>query len=165
LEVIDMKNKWNVMIEGKEHEIMFKSGAFRGKKIVDGVSAPVKSKSIFIRVFDEPIELEGKTLHLTSIGSKVDLAVDDVYLNSKKPYVPLNEIPRWAYIFTAAIIIIGWILSGLFGILVGTLGGAFVIKRSISPKPGNPLPSCLGVSVLCVVIQAVFLFMRLAAAL
>ena len=76
-----MKNKWNVMIDGKEHEIKFKSGAFRGKKIVDGVSTPVKSKSMFIRVFDEPIELEGKTLHLTSIGSKVDLAVDDVYLN------------------------------------------------------------------------------------
>ncbi|WP_349943890.1 hypothetical protein ABFV83_11210 [Lacrimispora sp. BS-2] len=159
-----MKNKWNVMIEGKEHEIMFKSGAFRGKKIVDGVSTPVKSKSIFIRVFDEPIELEGKTLHLTSIGAKVDLAVDDVYLNSKKPYVPLNEIPRWAYISTAAIILIGWFLSGLFGLLVGTMGGVFVIKRSISPNVKNPMPSCLGISVLCVVIQALLLFMSLAAA-
>lgn len=160
-----MKNKWNVMIDGKEHEIMFKSGAFRGKRVVDGVSTPVKSTSLFIRVFDEPIELEGKTLHLTSIGSKVDLAVDGIYLNSKKPYVPLNEIPRWAYIFTAAIIIIGWILSGLFGILVGTMGGVFVIKRSISPKRNNPMPSCLGISALCVVIQVLFLFMRIAAAL
>jgi len=91
--------------------------------------------------------------------------VDDVYLNSKKPYVPLNEIPRWAYGFTAAIIIIGWILCGLFGILVGTMGGVFVIKRSISPKHKSPMPSCLGVSVLCVVIQFLFLFMRIAVAL
>jgi hypothetical protein len=120
---------------------------------------------MFIRVFDEPIELEGKTLHLTAIGSKVDLAVDDVYLNSKKPYVPLNEIPRWAYGFTAAIIIIGWILSGLVGILVGTIGGVFVIKRSISPKHKSPMPSCLGVSALCVVIQFLFLYMRIAVAL
>lgn len=79
-----MKKKWNVIIGGNEHEIAFKPGAFRGKKIVDGVSTPIKSTSMFIRVFDEPIELEGKTLHLTAIGSKVDLAVDDVYLNSKK---------------------------------------------------------------------------------
>ncbi len=157
-----MKKKWNVMIDGKEHEIAFKPGAFRGKKVVDGISTPIKSTSLFIRVFDEPIELEGKTLHLTAIGSKVDLAVDDIYLNSKKPYVPLNEIPRWAYGFTAAIIIIGWILSGLFGILVGTMGGVFVIKRSISPKHKSPMPSCLGVSVLCVVIQFLFLFMRIA---
>jgi len=156
-----MKKKWNVMIDGKEHEIAFKPGAFRGKKVVDGISTPIKSTSLFIRVFDEPIELEGKTLHLTAIGSKVDLAVDDIYLNSKKPYVPLNEIPRWAYGFTAAVIIIGWILSGLFGILVGTMGGVFVIKRSISPKQKSPMPSCLGVSVLCVVIQFLFLFMRI----
>ncbi|HBE84243.1 MAG TPA: hypothetical protein DDW53_00190 [Lachnoclostridium sp.] len=160
-----MKKKWNVMIDGKEHEIAFKPGVFRGKKVVDGVSTPIKSTSLFIRVFDEPVELEGKTLHLTAIGSKVDLAVDDVYLNSKKPYVPLNEIPRWAYGFTAAIIIIGWILCGLFGILVGTMGGVFVIKRSISPKHKSPMPSCLGVSVLCVVIQFLFLFMRIAVAL
>ena len=160
-----MKNKWNVMIDGKEHEIKFKSGAFRGKKIVDGVSTPVKSKSMFMRAFDEPIELEGKTLHLTSIGSKVDLAVDDVYLNSKKPYVPLNEIPRWAYIITAAIIISGWVLSGLLGILVGTMGGVFVIKRSISPNLKNPMPSCLGVTALCVAIQVLLLFVGLAAAL
>ncbi len=160
-----MKKKWNVMIDGKEHEIAFKPGVFRGKKVVDGVSTPIKSTSLFIRVFDEPIELEGKTLHLTAIGSKVDLAVDDIYLNSKKPYVPLNEIPRWAYGFTAAIIIIGWILCGLFGILVGTMGGVFVIKRSISPKHKSPMPSCLGVSVLCVVIQFLFLFMRIAVAL
>ncbi|EXG84153.1 hypothetical protein K413DRAFT_0866 [Clostridium sp. ASBs410] len=160
-----MRKKWNVIIDGNEHEIAFKPGAFRGKKIVDGVSTPIKSTSMFIRVFDEPIELEGKTLHLTAIGSKVDLAVDDVYLNSKKPYVPLNEIPRWAYGFTAAIIIIGWILSGLFGILVGTIGGVFVIKRSISPKHKSPMPSCLGVSALCVVIQFLFLYMRIAVAL
>ena len=160
-----MKKKWNVIIDGNEHEIAFRPGAFRGKKIVDGVSTPIKSTSMFIRVFDEPIELEGKILHLTAIGSKVDLAVDDVYLNSKKPYVPLNEIPRWAYGFTAAIIIIGWILSGLFGILVGTIGGVFVIKRSISPKHKSPMPSCLGVSALCVVIQFLFLFMRIAVAL
>jgi hypothetical protein len=160
-----MKKKWNVIIDGNDHEIAFKPGAFRGKKIVDGVSTPIKSTSMFIRVFDEPIELEGKTLHLTAIGSKVDLAVDDVYLNSKKPYVPLNEIPRWAYGFTAAIIIIGWILSGLVGILVGTIGGVFVIKRSISPKHKSPMPSCLGVSALCVVIQFLFLYMRIAVAL
>ncbi|WP_312426457.1 hypothetical protein [Lacrimispora sp.] len=160
-----MKKKWNVIIDGNEHEIAFKPGVFRGKMVVDGVSAPIKSTSMFIRVFDEPIELEGKTLHLTAIGSKVDLAVDDIYLNSKKPYVPLNEIPRWAYGFTAAIIIIGWILCGLFGILVGTIGGVFVIKRSISPKHKSPMPSCLGVSVLCVVIQFLFLFMRIAVTL
>ena len=160
-----MKKKWDVMIDDREHEIIFKPGAFRGKKIVDGVSTPVKSTSMFIRVFDEPIELEGKTLHLTAIGSKVDLAVDDVYLNSKKPYVPLNEIPRWAYGLTAAIIIIGWILSGLFGLLVGTMGGVFIIKRSISPIHKSPMPSCLGVSVLCVVIQFLCLFVRIAVAL
>lgn len=157
-----MKTKWNVTIDGRTHEIAFKPGVFKSRKVVDGVATPVKNTNWFIRLFDEPIELEGKTLHLTAIGSKVDLAVDDVYLNSKKPYVPLSNIPGWAHGFTIALIIIGWFLSGLFGILVGVLGGMFIIIKSISPKSKNPLGVCVAVLVLCIVVQALMAFLGLA---
>lgn len=157
--------KWKVTIDGNTHEIAYKPGVLKRRKVVDGVSTPVKNTSWFIQLFDEPIELEGKTLHLTAIGSKVDLAVDDVYLNSKKPYVPLSSMPGWAHGFTIALIIIGWFLSGLFGILVGLFGGMFIIIKSISPKSRNPLAVCTAVLVLCIVIQALMFFIGIAAAL
>ena len=53
-----MRNKWNVTINGINHEISFKTGVFRGKAVVDGVSTPVKNNSMFIRLFDYPINLD-----------------------------------------------------------------------------------------------------------
>ncbi len=160
-----MKTKWNVTIDGRTHEVAFKPGVFKGRKVVDGVATPVKSMNWCIRLFDEPIELEGRTLHLTAIGAKVDLAVDDVYLNSKKPYVPLSNIPGWAHGFTIALIIIGFLLSGLFGTMVGLLGGMFIIFKSISSESKNPIGGCLGVLVLCIVIQFLPVIISLAMSL
>lgn len=158
-----MKKKWNVTIDGRTHEIVYKGGSFKNQFFVDGEATKVKSTNWFIQVFDVPIELEGKTLHLTAIGAKVDLAVDDVYINSKKPYVPLSNIPGWINGLAIAVIIIGWFLSGLLGIVIGLLGGMFIMMQSISPKCKNPVPVSLAISALCIGLQGLLAFLALSA--
>lgn len=160
-----MKRKWKVAIDGENHEISFKQGIIKGRKIVDGKSTPVKSSSWIIQLFDEPIEIGDKTLHLTAIGSKVDLAVDGVYLNSKKPYVPLSKIPSWAHGFSIALFILGWFLAGIFGILVGLFGGMLIITNSVSTKIKKPLPICIVIFVICLIFQLAFFALGVAATL
>ena len=90
-----MKNKWNVTIDGNQHEIIYTPGFIKGKRTVDGVGTIVQNTNWFMRLFDEAFEVDGKTLHLTAIGNKVDLAVDGIYMNSQKPYVPFKTVPSW----------------------------------------------------------------------
>lgn len=129
-----MKNKWNVTVNGVNHEIAFKPGVFKAKAVVDGVSTPIKNQSRSIRLFDVPIDLDGTTVHLTAIGRKVDLAVDGVYLNSKKPYVPFENIPKWVYILSAFLTLGGWAFCGLVGFCLGVLSSTLIISRSVTPQ-------------------------------
>lgn len=154
-----MAKVFRVSVDGIEHEISYKKGFSKAAIIVDGKSTTVKSKNAFIQLIDEPITLGSKTLHLTVIGAKVDLAVDDVYKNSGKPYVPLSNIPGWANIIPIVLIVSGWFFCGLIGILIGLFGGMFVISKSISTDNQNPLPMCLGITLLCIALQIGGLFL------
>ncbi|MEM1486316.1 hypothetical protein V6615_15855 [Oscillospiraceae bacterium PP1C4] len=150
------KSKWDVSVNGVNHEIAYKRGVFKASKVVDGEATKIKSKNAFIQLIDEPITIENKTMHLTAIGNKVDLAVDDVYLNSGKPYVPFGNIPGWANIMAIAVIIIGWFFAGIIGLLIGLFGAMFIFSKSISVDQKNPLPICLVVTILCAAFQVVF---------
>ncbi|MBE6905988.1 MAG: hypothetical protein E7476_06940 [Ruminococcaceae bacterium] len=148
-----MAKAWKVTVDGVPHDVVYKKGVFKSRKVVDGVETPIKSKSFFIQMIDEPVELGSKTAYLTAIGAKADLAVDDVYLGSGKPYVSLSNVPGWANGLAIALILIGWFLSGIFGILIGVFGGMFIISKSISVDQKNPLPVCVTISVACVVVD------------
>ncbi|GLB28326.1 hypothetical protein LAD12857_02490 [Lacrimispora amygdalina] len=153
-----MRNKWNVTVNGINHEISFKTGVFKGKAVVDGVSTPVKNNSMFIRLFDFPINLDGTTVHLTAIGNKIDLAVDGVYVNSKKPYVPFENIPKWAYLLSAILIVGGWASCGLIGMLLGLLSSTLIISRSVTPQRKNLVPFTIGVTAVCIILDLLITF-------
>lgn len=153
-----MRNKWNVTVNGITHEILFKTGVFKGKVVVDGVSTPVKNNSMFIRLFDVPINLDGTIVHLTAIGSKIDLAVDGVYLKSKKPYVPFENIPKWTYILSAILLVGGWAFCGLLGMVLGLLSSTLIISRSVTPQKKNLVPFSICVTTVCVILNLVILY-------
>nr|WP_314461317.1 hypothetical protein [uncultured Clostridium sp.] len=153
-----MRNKWNVTVNGMNHEISFKTGVFKGKAVVDGVSTPVKNNSMFIRLFDVPINLDGTIVHLTAIGNKIDLAVDGVYLNSKKPYVPFENIPKWIYILSAVLFVGSWAMCGLMGIVLGLLSSTLIIGRSVTPQKKNLVPFSIGVAAVCIILDLVIVF-------
>ena len=156
-----MKNKWKVTIHGKAHEISFKPGFIKGKRYVDGAATAIKNTNWYIRLFDDVFEIDGKTLHLTAVGAKVDLAVDGVYVNSKKPYTPFKTVPSWANILSGLLLISGMFLSGLTGMMVGVIAGMLLIVHSISPKAHNPMPACIALSVIGFALQIALFIMAL----
>jgi hypothetical protein len=153
-----MKSKWNVAVNGMIHEIAFKPGFFKAKAVVDGVSTPIKNKSLFIRLFDVPLDLDGNTVHLTAIGRKVDLAVDGVYLNSEKPYVPFENIPKWTYVLSAILSLGGWAFCGLIGLCLGLLSSTLIISRSVTPQKKNLAVFSICVTGVCLLLDMMILF-------
>lgn len=156
-----LKYNWNVMIDGKEHKIVFTPGLIKGKRLVDGVVTLVQNTNWFIRLFDDAFEVDGKILHLTAIGNKIDLAVDGVYLNSKKPYTPIKTVPNWINILSGILLLTGMGFGGLIGLFIGAVFGICMIVYSISPKTVNPKPLCIGLASVAIVLQVLFFFMSL----
>jgi hypothetical protein len=156
-----LKYNWNVVIDGKEHEIVFTPGLIKGKRLVDGVATLVQNTNWFIRLFDDAFEVGGKTLHLTGVGNKIDLAVDGVYLNSKKPYTPIKTVPNWINILSAILLLTGMVTGGLIGLFIGAVFGICMIVYSVSPKTVNPKPLCIGLALIAIVLQVLFFFLSL----
>lgn len=156
-----MKNKWKVTIDGNEHDISFKTGFIKGMRYIDGVATPVKNTNWYIRLFDDVFELDGKTLHLTAVGAKIDLVVDGMYVNAKKPYTPFKTVPPWANILSGLLLISGMFLSGIVGMMIGVIAGILLIIHSISPKTDNPMPVCIALAVVGFALQITLLFMSL----
>ena len=125
---------------------------------MDGVSTPIKNKSLFIRLFDVPLDLDGTTVHLTAIGRKVDLAVDGVYLNSENPYVPFENIPKWTYILSATLSLGGWAFCGLFGLCLGLLSSTLIISRSVTPQKKNLAVFSICVTGICLLLDMMIFF-------
>ena len=125
---------------------------------MDGISTPIKNKSLFIRLFDVPLDLDGTTVHLTAIGRKVDLAVDGVYLNSENPYVPFENIPKWTYILSAILSLGGWAFCGLFGLCLGLLSSTLIISRSVTPQKKNLAVFSICVTGICLLLDMMIFF-------
>lgn len=126
------KDKWVVEVDGVQHTIEYKA-FFRVKLIVDGKEEILKSNNPIMILIDKVIKLGSKEVHFVIMGSKADLAVDGVYLNSKKEYVPLEKIPKWTWIFVGACIIPEIItLGGALVMVIVAAGAMFCIKNSIT---------------------------------
>lgn len=154
-----MAKTWTVNVDGVEHHISFKPGAFSPRLTVNGTEKKLKNKNWFIQMLDEPIQLGSKTANLTVIGRKVDLAVDGTYLGSGEAYVPLSDVPKWANILTIALIVSGWFFAGIIGIAIGVLGAMNIISTSISTKKKNPMLRIIITAVVCLILQLLIMFM------
>lgn len=148
-----MLKTWEVSVDGFTHTIGYKKGFLKTSKIINGVEAPLRSKNLVIQMIDEPIVMGNKIANLTVIGNKIDLAVDGVYLGSKQPYVPLNNIPAWVNAVPIALLVIGWFFCGALGMLLGLLASFLIVSTSISTKQKNPIPACILITVGTIFLQ------------
>lgn len=155
---------WRVNVDGMEKEISWKQGFASGTLTVDGQSQKLKSQSYWVQMNDQMFQIGSKTYHFVRIGRKMDLAEDGVYLDSKEPYVPLKNMPSWAWIIFIVLTITGILFGGWPGLFVGLLGGQVALNKSISPKETNPMPMCIGIAVACfvgqIVIGVILFFLR-----
>jgi hypothetical protein len=146
---------WKVPVEGKEHEVTFRRGAFTNKLIVDGEKKIFQNKHILIPLVEEEIVLSGKKVYFRFFKNKPDLAVDGVFLNSKLPFAPLGSIPTWANVLGICLPIIGYFLSGLVGVAIGILGGTVLLNNSlkITSESKNILLSTIFITIGCLLLQ------------
>ncbi len=125
---------WDISINGKNHNIEYSFKKFKNYVTVDGETTPIYSKSIAINLVDYEFKIDDTICNLTAIGRKANLAVNGIYLNTNKPYKPLNKVPNWVTILSFINIIGGLFLSGIVGCAIGAIMSLIYILSSIKSK-------------------------------
>jgi len=148
--------RWEIEVDGVKHEIKYKNGLSR-KIIVDGETYKVKSSNIFINVIDYGISFGSTDCKLVVIGSKADLAVDGIFLESKKPYQPVSNTAPYIWVFVGISILGGFILSGIISLCIGILASMLYIQYGIQKK-NNLVIGCFAA---CSVFQILLAFILL----
>lgn len=165
-----MSKKWNVTVDGVAHELSYGKKFWSGKLfvIVDGEKTEMK-RTNFSENFtglDKPFNIGEKECRFVAIGNKIDIAIDGVYLDSKKQYVPLEKMPNWNWVFIALFIALPIMtLGGALPIALAILGIALCVRVSISPSMSTTgkVFSCIGITAGAWVIAFVFVILTLLA--
>ncbi|AOR24939.1 hypothetical protein BGI42_09030 [Clostridium taeniosporum] len=147
-----MKN-WTIEVDGLSHTIGYKSG-FRNYIIVDGERQKVKSSNAFINVIDYSINFGDTECKLVVIGNKVDLAVNGTFLDSNKPYVPIDSTPSWIWVLVGISTLGGVLVAGILGCLIGLLMSMLYIQFGLQKKNS----AVIGWFVFCSFLQLLILF-------
>lgn len=138
MEIINLGGweKWEIQAESSTHIIEYKQG-FGKKIIVDGVIHKVKSSNPIIDVIDYKIPFDDTDCKLVVLGNKADLAVNGTFLESKKPYEAMNGVPSWVWMFVGISILGGFLVSGIFSLLIGVLMSLFYIQYGLEKKKSH----------------------------
>ncbi len=154
---------WKVENEGTMYDISYKSNAWTGKGIltVNGEETEIKSKGFqSMAGIDVPIMIGDKEIRFVRVGSKPDLAVNGVYLDSGKEYHPIGKVPWWSWVFAVLCIFIPIVaMGGGLPFLIGFGGAMVCVRTSVNPKMktiGKVLLS-LGVVILAWILFAVLM--------
>jgi hypothetical protein len=146
-------NKWEVESDGVKHEIQYVTG-LKKKLIVDGGTHKVKSSNAFINLIDYGITFGNTECKLVVIGNKADLAVNGTFLDSKKIYEPISNIPAYVWVLVGLSTLGGFLISGIFGLLVGLIMSSLYIQFGLEKKKG----AIVGSFIACTAIQLLILF-------
>ena len=149
-----MKKQWIIQIDGVPHGVEFKQGTWSGKMscTVDGVETVIPNKFTYNYAgMDVPVQIGTKECRLVRSGKMLDIAVDGIYAESGKPYVPLGKMPGWAWIFVALCLILPIAaLGGALPVILGILGAAACARTARYPrKTASNVLRCVGITALC----------------
>ncbi len=160
------KNKWTIQVDGVEHTVEYKKG-FKCKMVVDGNETILKSKNPFVIIIDEPIQLESKEVNLVVTGMKADLAVDGFFLGSQKKYVPIDDLPKWTWLFVGACMLpLIVFIGGVFNVIFGIFGSLLCLSNVMAENRSKTLKIILNVIiVICVWLADVKMMHMVASAL
>lgn len=146
-----MKKSWDVNVNGTVYKIEYKAG-FGAKIIVNGEKHKAKSQNWWINLIDYPIRIDDTEIHVVAMGTKVDLAVNGVYLGSGQTYTPLNKVPAISNVFVGISCVAGFVLEGLIGLMVGVLFSTFYVKKGLEGNKKAVIGAFIGCTVLQIVL-------------
>ena len=126
---------WHVNVEGMDYEVKAgRANPFKSFALTVN-DRPVALPNPFLSQFtgmDAQLQLGSKVAHFVMTGNKMDLAVDGVYLDSGKTYLPNEKIPMWAWIFVAGYIPM-FIMGGAVSWGLSVLGTMLTLRTSVKP--------------------------------
>lgn len=156
---------WNTNILGKASEITVEFHNFSGKHklLVDGKEEKLKHTfKTKLTGLDHGFKVNEKEVRLVITGNKADLAVDGYYLDSKKEYIPLMEMPNWIWIFIIGCLAIPfYTLGGAVPAVIGMLGAILCAKVSVHPSIGTPLKVIISLLITGLSWVVLFVFIEL----
>jgi hypothetical protein len=145
--------EWDITVDGQQYHVAFEQNRWSDKYWIEvnGYSSEYKPKAFEVfKGVDIPLMLGKKEVRLVLKGNKADIAVDGVFVDSKKPYIPSKNMPWWTWIFIAACVVFPIVtIGGAIAIALAFIGVAYCIRVSVSPymKTSLKLLTCLGISV------------------
>jgi hypothetical protein len=129
---------WDLVLNGIEHQIIFNRALILGQSslIIDGenISLPRNIYSNYIG-YDLSIRIGNKEGRFVSLGSWADIVIDGHYVNTGKPYLPLEDFKWWSWIFVSlcALVII-YSRIGSLSIIISLLGVMWTLQISVCPE-------------------------------
>jgi hypothetical protein len=141
------QTQWESEINGKQYSFTYELVKRKHMLTVNGNQIPIKPSlmSNFVS-FDEGFELDGKEARFVLKGKSCDVAVDGVFLISKKEYV---KRPTWVMGFVIANVLIPIVsLGGAIPLVLG-FGGATIcvnVSKTAMPITARAL-LCVGITV------------------
>lgn len=132
------RKSWNLFLDGTEHQIIFNRALILGQSslFIDGeeVSLPNNLYSNYIG-YDLGIKLGNKVGRFVSLGSWADIVIDGHYVNSGKPYLPLEGFKWWSWVFVSlCVLLIIYSRIGSFSIIIALLGVMWTLQISVCPE-------------------------------
>jgi hypothetical protein len=152
------KKTWNIQLEDGTHTVELDKKWLSGKRTlrVDGQIVATGKSTWAYTGSDDAFQIaahEG-VVHSRTNGftSNYDLSIDGRSVQTGQPTAPLQTIPKWAWIFVVACVVMPIItLGGAIPALLG-IGGAFgcvIISRHPTRSRRAKIMWSLGVTVLC----------------
>ncbi|MBQ6885068.1 MAG: hypothetical protein IJN56_04945, partial [Clostridia bacterium] len=136
--VVKMKKELSFIINEKKHIIKFVNGKlFKGEKLyVDGNEIEIENKLLkFFGIYDQEFTIDGKKCRAIFIGKDIDVVVNNKYVYSQKPYIPVNGISWWVWIYVVLSILIPIVaIGGALPTIIGILSLFWCVRTSVTPS-------------------------------
>lgn len=129
---------WIIKVGEKNYRIEYTPKYWPNKSILTVNGEEIKLRQTFIQAFtgiDQPIWLGTKEVRFYVFNKKADIAVDDVFVDSKEPYIPLLKIQPWVWAFILlcySMTIVGW-TSNPLSIFIALIASLYIIRISVTP--------------------------------
>jgi hypothetical protein len=143
VDILARIKEWSTTVDGLKYNISFKPNNWSGKHAltVNGDAVELKKEAFqAFKGIDQPVILGSKEARFVLIGSKADIAIDGFYLDSKKPYMPLEKVPKWAWVFIVLCLAIPVIaMGGAVPAVLAILGSMNCVRVSRTPNLKTPI--------------------------
>ena len=160
-----MQNKeWNFYVNAYPYTVRLKLDENSPNTVlyINDEAHTLQLRSNIPRIVEYHFELEGHKLCFQLVGRACALSLDGVYLDSKKPFVPIHK-PTWCWLFVALYVAMFVYTLLTFSIVtasvIGGMGILFArVAYTMNLNPIYSLPKRLAISRVFVICLAVIIW-------